>query len=194
MQYADVLNKATVWPEVPQSRFRPLPGRPVIFMCAPPEKSEGGILLPDRTSGNSRPDAGVVACATEIPVGTRVYVRPYVGLYVDHEEGWYRITGREVFQGDSIASVVSIWEHIVAFDEDGEVIPAPENIMVEWDEPESVIIQIKPPKETATIVKVHESCEDYEVGQRVTVSNSGDWLQIGNHWIIPESDIGVIIE
>lgn len=193
MLNADVLNQATVWPDVPQPRFGELVGRPIVFMCAPPEQSAGGIFLTDRTSGNSRPDAGVIASAVELPVGTRVYVRPGVGLYIAHEEGWYRVTGREVFKGETKASVVSIWEHIVAIDEDGTITPSPENVMIQWDERESTFLQVTPQRETATIVKVAEGSA-YQPGQRAAILDSGNWLQFGDCWIVPESDIGVVIE
>jgi hypothetical protein len=162
-------------------------------MCEPPKESPGGIILTDRTSGNSRPDAGVIASSTELPVGTRVYLRSDVGLFVAHEEGWYRITGREVFKGDGHLSVVSFWEHIVAIDEDGEVTPSPTNVMIEWDEPTSTILQVDPPKETARIVKVSQGSE-YKPGQRAAILDSGNWLKFDNLWIVPESDIGVVIE
>lgn len=116
------LNLAQVWPDLPaESRFRALPGRVAVLMCERPE-AMGSVLLTDRTSGNLRPDAGVVAAAgagVELEVGDRVYVRPYVGLHVHTEEGIYRLLGREVFDGEEMASAVPWWDHVLAME--GEV-------------------------------------------------------------------------
>lgn len=116
-QAEDQLNLANAWPELPKrSRFRALPGRVAVLMCQKPI-AQGSILLTDRTSGNLRPDAGVVAAVGEgidLRIGDRVYVRPYVGLHVHTEEGTYRLLGRELFDGEDRVSAVPWWDHVVA--------------------------------------------------------------------------------
>lgn len=112
------LNLTTEWPELPErSRFRALPGRVAVLMCDAPERV-GQIHLTDRSSGNLRPDAGVVAAVgtgVDLAVGDRVYVRPYVGLHIHTDEGTYRLLGREVFEGEHAACPVNWWEHVVAY-------------------------------------------------------------------------------
>lgn len=113
------INEAREWPRLPDSpRFTALPGRVAVLMCERPS-CFGSILLTDRSAGNLRPDAGVVAsvgAGVTLSVGDRVYVRPYVGLHVEMPEGVYRLLGREVFQGEETASAIPWWEHVLASD------------------------------------------------------------------------------
>lgn len=194
MKDAHVLNRVHKWPVLPpEPRFKPLAGRLAVLMCPTPETSDGGIYLTDRTSGNLRPDAGVVVASHDLEHGTRGYVRPGVGMYYDSPEGWYRLLGREVFKGEGKLSAVDIYEHFVAFDVDGEIVPTPGNVLVEFVYESSVILALDKPKTKAVIRAVGEGSE-YSAGEVACIVDSGYWLQFGDLWIIPESDIGVTIE
>ncbi len=183
------LNKVHEWPALPPRRFKDMPGRAAVLMCPKPETSEGGIYLTDRTSGNLRPDAGIVTASPDIPDGTRVYIRPFTGMLFDSPEGWYRLLGREAFKGEEWLSVVDVYEHIVAFDVDGEIVPSPGNVLVRPLWKESVILTVKPLHTgKSEVVGVSED-SDYAIGDIVRGDQNGDWLEYGEFMLVPERSI-----
>jgi len=188
MQLANVLNRAQVWPELPENaRYKALPGRPVVLMCPEPEKY-GELVLPDYLAGNLRPDAGVIAAIHAVDgleVGTRVYLRPYVGLFVQTEEGWYRMVGRERFADEDTLSNVCWSEHIVAF-EDGT--PTPGNVKIHRKEQESIILQLENWSDRVDILSGEHQ------GKQAIWKYSDQALQFGDDLIVPECEIEVLYE
>jgi co-chaperonin GroES (HSP10) len=72
-----------------------LPGRLMVAMATPPERSKHGLVLPDDFRGRWRNDHGVVvATGVNIPLGSQVLVAPYDGLWFELDNGvQYRMYG-----------------------------------------------------------------------------------------------------
>jgi co-chaperonin GroES (HSP10) len=125
--------------------------------------------------------------------GDKVYVRPYVGLYYEVEDGMYRVFGKEQFRGDDKISKVPYWEHVLAKVDGDDIVPVGQNVIVEPHLLASTIAVEGIYQQKATVIAAGDETE-WEKGDVVLLKKDCEqlkWAMGGNasHVMVYDADI-----